>query len=297
MTCRRGKARKAAEQAAEQALEHGNHAFEEVINYVAPRARHAGQQVADFVVPVYTDASKRVGPALTEARERIVPLVEDAYETVSDKVQHDVYPILQDLWEQAHDNPTVVEAERRGRSAVAALKGDLSLPEPKIVVARRGRGVVGKLAAVLGIAALIGAIVVVVRAVLGSNDDGWSPAEPMTPGSNDEAEWGDNPFADDVAAEPDVDTTVPATEAAAEDAMIAEGGPVAGDEAAQRVQTSYGEGAYVGAEPPEGFTIKGNERSMKYHTTEAAGYDRTNADVWFNSEAAAQAAGFTRALR
>ena len=36
---------------------------------------------------------------------------------------------------------------------------------------------------------------------------------------------------------------------------------------------------------------------MKYHVQESGGYERTNADVWFNSEEAAQAAGFTRAQR
>jgi hypothetical protein len=58
-----------------------------------------------------------------------------------------------------------------------------------------------------------------------------------------------------------------------------------------------GEGVYVGNEPPEGFTIKGNERSMKYHVPESAGYSRTVAEVWFNSEEAAQQAGFVRAQR
>ena len=58
-----------------------------------------------------------------------------------------------------------------------------------------------------------------------------------------------------------------------------------------------GEGVYVGNEPPEGFTIKGNERSMKYHVPESSGYGRTIAEVWFNSEEAAQAAGFIRAQR
>jgi hypothetical protein len=58
-----------------------------------------------------------------------------------------------------------------------------------------------------------------------------------------------------------------------------------------------GEGVYIGGEPPEGFTIKGNQRSMKYHVPESAGYDRTVAEVWFNSEEAAQQAGFVRAQR
>lgn len=59
----------------------------------------------------------------------------------------------------------------------------------------------------------------------------------------------------------------------------------------------YGEGAYVGNEPPEGFVIKGNERSMKYHTEGNEGFERTIPDVWFNSEEAAEAHGFTKAQR
>ena len=58
-----------------------------------------------------------------------------------------------------------------------------------------------------------------------------------------------------------------------------------------------GDGSYVGSEPPEGFVIKGNERSMKYHVQGNGGYERTIADVWFSSEDAAEAAGFTRAKR
>jgi hypothetical protein len=63
------------------------------------------------------------------------------------------------------------------------------------------------------------------------------------------------------------------------------------------VSQYQGEGVYVGSEPPEGFTIKGNERSMKYHVPASAGYSRTVAEVWFNSEEAAQQAGFVRAQR
>ncbi len=63
------------------------------------------------------------------------------------------------------------------------------------------------------------------------------------------------------------------------------------------VPSPYGDGAYVGAEPPEGFVIKGNERSMKYHVQGNGGYERTIADVWFASEEAAEAAGFTKAQR
>jgi hypothetical protein len=53
----------------------------------------------------------------------------------------------------------------------------------------------------------------------------------------------------------------------------------------------------VGSDPPEGYTIKGNERSKKYHMPDTGGYARTVAEVWFNSEEAAQQAGFVRAQR
>lgn len=68
---------------------------------------------------------------------------------------------------------------------------------------------------------------------------------------------------------------------------------VAEDEAAE---STYGEGSYVGENPPEGYDIKGNADSMKYHTTESPWYDRTIAEVWFNSTDAAEAAGFVAAV-
>jgi large subunit ribosomal protein L17 len=46
---------------------------------------------------------------------------------------------------------------------------------------------------------------------------------------------------------------------------------------------------------PAGFDIKGNENSMKYHTTESPWYDQTVAEVWFKTEADAEAAGFAKA--
>ena len=68
-------------------------------------------------------------------------------------------------------------------------------------------------------------------------------------------------------------------------------------DAAPLAESAYGEGSFVGAEPPEGFDIKGYERSMKYHVEGSGGYQRTIADVWFDSEDAAQQAGFTKAQR
>ena len=57
----------------------------------------------------------------------------------------------------------------------------------------------------------------------------------------------------------------------------------------------YETDSYIGANPPEGFTIKANARSKKYHLPDGPSYDRTIAEVWFATEEAAQAAGFTKA--
>ena len=46
---------------------------------------------------------------------------------------------------------------------------------------------------------------------------------------------------------------------------------------------------------PEGFPIKGNQDSMKYHEPDGQWFEQTVAEVWFDSAASAEAAGFTKA--
>lgn len=46
---------------------------------------------------------------------------------------------------------------------------------------------------------------------------------------------------------------------------------------------------------PEGFEIKGNEDSMKYHVPGSQWYDATVAEIWFDTAASAEAAGFVPA--
>ncbi|GAA4523241.1 hypothetical protein GCM10023160_13040 [Brachybacterium paraconglomeratum] len=65
--------------------------------------------------------------------------------------------------------------------------------------------------------------------------------------------------------------------------------------AAEESTAPYGEDSYKGETPPEGFDIKGNEDSMKFHTPESPWYDRTIAEVWFRTADAAEAAGFANA--
>jgi hypothetical protein len=57
----------------------------------------------------------------------------------------------------------------------------------------------------------------------------------------------------------------------------------------------YGPGSAAANEDgsgPEGWTVKGNANSGLYHAPESPWYSRTKAEAWFESEAAAQAAGF-----
>lgn len=48
-------------------------------------------------------------------------------------------------------------------------------------------------------------------------------------------------------------------------------------------------------EAPEGFEIKGNKQSMKYHVPGSRWYASTKAEVWFDTKANAEAAGFSPA--
>jgi hypothetical protein len=80
-----------------------------------------------------------------------------------------------------------------------------------------------------------------------------------------------------------------------EDAVSAEQDTAMGGSPAEHPERYDRPGVYVGVEPPVGYTIKGNERSMKYHLPDSNSYGRTIAEVWFDSEEAARQAGFTRA--
>jgi large subunit ribosomal protein L4 len=59
----------------------------------------------------------------------------------------------------------------------------------------------------------------------------------------------------------------------------------------------HGAGSYValaGDAQPAGFEVKGNAVSMLYHTPASSCYDRTVAEVWFDTEANAEAAGYSK---
>lgn len=96
----------------------------------------------------------------------------------------------------------------------------------------------------------------------------------------------------DTEVEPDP-SSLPAQEAvdeAREEAVQAEA------EAAP-VEGPYGAGSAQAADDgsgPQGWEVKGNANSMLYHTPDSPYYGRTKAEVWFQDEEAAAAAGFER---
>ncbi|MBD3944605.1 50S ribosomal protein L17, sunset domain variant [Nocardioides ganghwensis] len=98
------------------------------------------------------------------------------------------------------------------------------------------------------------------------------------------------------------ETEVVETEAADTEGTETEGqdAVVAADEGVTDGNVS---GKYAGShapmenvdEAPDGFPIKGNENSMKFHEPDSQWYAQTEAEVWFDSVESAEAAGFTRA--
>jgi len=77
----------------------------------------------------------------------------------------------------------------------------------------------------------------------------------------------------------------------------------AGETSDEAAETGEGTEAYPGShapledadQAPEGFPIKGNQDSMKYHEPDGQWFEQTVAEVWFDSAASAEAAGFTKA--
>ena len=91
----------------------------------------------------------------------------------------------------------------------------------------------------------------------------------------------------------------PAAAEPAEAAPAAEPAPAVDEpaEAPAEAPGPYGPGSHAPLDDrsaPEGFDIKGNADSMLYHVPGSRHYARTVAEVWFATEADAEAAGFSK---
>lgn len=262
---------------------------ENVADYLEPRARELGRRGVQFASEAAETLPPRVAQFASDTRGNLQPYVEDAVARVQplvdtglERFNSEVLPRLADAYENVAAMPATQEARKRLTAAAAALAGELSLPEPE-----PRRSPARTILKVVLAGGLLAGVAYGVRRFLAPPDSGWQAHEPSdayrssTTQPTSQSEGG--------AAE-----TSSGTRYAADDAAPT---PEAPASTSDPITSPYGEGSYVGAEPPAGFVIKGNERSMKYHVQGTDGYERTIPDVWFESEDAAQAAGFTRAQR
>jgi hypothetical protein len=281
----------------------------------------------DRIVPVALDAKDRLMPLAAEAAERIVPLMQEAaakarpavttaVARVTDVVDSEVKPRLVELLDDAQRDAHVTEAAKRSRATVAALRGDLALPADTTKSRKKGHPILKA----IGVAVIVALIVAAVRNMLGPRDDGWEFDDEDDELSDDTTQAGHNDEADFEATQPiqpgrrgepeppEAVAEASDSEARAEADIPAEPTlpvPAEAPATADNHETvddlgdpfRYGEGSFIGPNPPEGYTIKGNERSMKYHVPGALAYDRCSTTVWFNSPEAAERAGFLRAER
>ena len=95
-----------------------------------------------------------------------------------------------------------------------------------------------------------------------------------------------------VLSEGDAETLQAAASSAAAEAAASHTAEPAGHLAADK---PYGDGSAApgpDGSGPEGYTVKGNAQSMIYHDETSPAYEETTAEVWFESAAHAEAAGF-----
>ncbi len=300
-----------AGQSAQMAMEKGQAALADAASRVAPYVEQAGGVIG----PMAADAAEKIRPALREAQirsaraaaqglakvqpaldealrqatpaadaavKRIAPAVEDilyrippSIEAARGKLHDDLLPRLSDTLSTLADQPLGGEVLPALEAATIAVDAEIATPKKKHPWAKR-----------LGVLALVGAVVGVACAALKKAleppDAGWVTHTPADAYIAD-------PTTDDMAA-PDViiggEPIVVGVPPEAEKAGDA-------NETAAPADAPYGPGSYVGDNPPAGYEVKGNARSMKYHLPGQAMYARTTAEVWFDSAESAERAGFS----
>ena len=268
---------------------------------VADEAWQAAKEATRRAAGLAAGTVERIQPGVNATLSKVAPAVDRAQKAVQD----DLLPKLLELLRSAAATPAGSEArdilsrlDERADASMGALKTELAKSKKTSTTK--------KIITIAAIGAVLGALAIAIRTFLGSRED-WAAYEPDEPYvyPDDDYEIDEVMIEDETPAEPTApadaleaspDPAAAPAEADAAPADAAETAP-AEEPAPAPDSAPYGEGSYAGANPPEGFVIKGNERSMKYHLPDAAGYARTTADVWFSSEEAAQTAGFARSQR
>lgn len=327
----------AASDLGKDALAQASEYLQQAQEFLAPRAQDALSQANDRIAPLARDARKKgarlaagamdaVQPKLDEALDKVSPALDTAYARLApavdgarNKVQHGFLPAVSQLLHDAADDIARVEFP------------EVAQPKTK----RSVWATVGKVLLASGLVAGIVFAVKKFLAPEDSGWQAHDTSKPYVPASaqnvaDDLAEkaedaadaarsWIDDKAekagdvvedlretgektGDDLKKAGDdltdaADKGMDKAADKADEAKDRAADKAAEDDADPFVDSPHGEGSYVGTEPPTGFDIKGNERSMKYHVQGNGGYERTIADVWFSSEEAAEAAGFSKAQR
>jgi hypothetical protein len=276
----------------EQAMREGGALADQTYSRLRPALRDAGIRSARFasdtferVHPALDEAIDRVYPAVNTTVKRVRPAVDDVLERVPpavsfarEKVQDDLLPEVADQLRRLAAQPLAHELKVAAASAALAKQLDKASGKKK-----SGWKTFGKIV-LAGV--VLGGVVIAVRKLLADPTSGWESYSGR-----------DNAYVADPVAE-DYDDELGVIDDEAEE--ITEEVPDLEGVAAETDsfdEHPYGEGSYSGDEPPADFLIKGNDRSKKYHVPGSASYERTSAEVWFASEEAAEAAGFTKAQR
>ncbi|MGJ3507375.1 sunset domain-containing protein [Enemella sp. A6] len=311
--------------------ERGSAALDKAVSTVTPYVEQAQAYASEALAPALGKAEVGLDAAKTTVQDTLLPklneMVHDAAEAPNTKeavkrsrtaaaaLRGDIEVSERDLNKIAKRRAK--KAEKRNKAIAKEFKdakkniSDEVEAVKKRALKKQKKNKKGKFGKVLLVLTIIGAVGVVVKQLLAAKrDDPWQSYEPSTfsgPTSTTPTEPASPVTTITEPAGPAAEATMDDTLAAAvaadapevAEAAVAETEVQPVDPVAEVAPeaSKFGEGSYVGMEPPAGYDIKGNDRSMKYHVAGSDSYDRTIADVWFNSTEAAEAAGFTRAQR
>lgn len=251
-----------------------------------PRIAQFAADTRETLQPHFEDARDRLQPHLEDAASRIAPLVDAG----RDKLTHDLLPRLTDALESVASTPQAEDAKDRLLAAKAALAGDLTLGSVAEVISRPKRSAFKTILQVIVASGLIAGVVFAVKRFLAPEDSGWQAHQPSDAYRHEFDDTSEAPDESDDSDQPAFGLIDDEDPADARASIV--------DEADQSpADKELDSDSYVGDEPGPEFTIKGNNRSMKYHVQGSGSFDITKGDVWFRTEEAAQAAGFTRAQR
>jgi vacuolar-type H+-ATPase subunit H len=100
-----------------------------LLDHANDKASGLAERIAPQVESAVGTAREKAGPLLTEAREKAAPAVNDA----RDKFTSEVLPVITAAIAAAGEATEDVrgESKKRGKAAVAALKGEVEAPKKK----------------------------------------------------------------------------------------------------------------------------------------------------------------------